>query len=477
MQKTEYHREPIRSLLKISAKNNLKLRITILLFVVLLSLITCHAFAASSPDTAGGKPAELFSGMAVISEKPIDSSSNDIQIAQSINELICYSYMQKVRNLILTDFYKPVDDAVLVRGAVSSMKKVLPSIENPPGYSWKNLETLYMNYARRNSSLAGPLAEAAIDGMINSLNDPYSVLLTPERMKLLEGGDGSGIGVETGFRDGGVFIIAPIVGGPADKAGIKSGDKIVSINGKSVKGKTLYETSLMIKGRKGEKVNLTINRGGKIITFQPVFAPLNTIPIRYVLLSKNIGYIRVGIFTGKIFNEFVYALKQMKKRKVRGLIIDLRNNPGGDFMESLQMAARFVPDGALVWVQKRGGSPEPKQSGSNETFPAPVVILINEGSASASEVFTAALSENGKAVTMGRRSFGKGIVQTEYKVTDGTFIHLTTEQYLTPNKRNIHGKGIQPMIPLKQARQSVISTEDDFVIEAWKYLDKKAGGR
>ena len=405
------------------------------------------------------------------------SSSPDLQLARTSGEIIYYSYMVKVRNLILSDYYKPVNDETLVRGAVSSMKKILPSLQKPSGYQWKDLEALYMNYAKRNPKLAGDLAEAAIDGMVNSLNDPYSVLLTPARLKLLENSDGSGIGVETGYKNGIVYVISPIVGGPAAKAGIKSGDHIIKVNGKSVKGLTLYETSLLISGRKGEKIDITVNRNGKIITFKPVFARLNIKPIRYVLLSKNIGYIRIGIFTGKILKEFIYALNQMKKKNVRGLIIDLRNNPGGDFRECLNMAARFVPDGVLVWVKLRGRNPEPKQSGSGETFPAPVVILINEGSASASEVFTAALSENGKAVTMGRKSFGKGIVQTEYKLTQDTIIHLTTEQYLTPDKRNIHGIGIKPMIPLKQARQNTISTKDDFVIEAWKYLDRKADGR
>lgn len=388
-------------------------------------------------------------------------------------EMLFYTYIMRVRKLIKSSFYKPVSDKTMVKGAIDRMRKVLPSIKTPSKYDWRTLENYYFGYSKKHPSLAGKLGEAAIDGMVDSLRDPYSVLLTPSKRKILEGGDGSGIGLELGYKKGKVVVIAPIVGSSAEKVGLKSGDRIVAINGLSVRKKSLYETSMLISGKKGQKISITVIRKGRKHTFHPRFAPLNIDPIKYSLLSKNIGYIRIGIFNGKIFREFKYVLDVMKKKKVRGLIIDLRNNPGGDFMEALKIAARFVPDGVLVWVIKKAGKPTPKKSASGEQFHADVVVLINEGSASASEVLAAALSENGRAVLMGRRTFGKGVVQTVYNLTGGARLCLTTEKYLTPRKRNIHGVGLKPAIVIKNARQNVDPTKDGFVTRAWKYLNNR----
>jgi len=390
--------------------------------------------------------------------------------AQQSREMLFYTYIMKVRGLIKSSYYKPVSDEVLVKGAINRMRKVLPSIRQPSGYDWGTFETYYMGYSQKYPSLAGKLGESAIDGMVDSLKDPYSVLLTPSKRKILEGGDGSGIGLELGYKKGKVVVIAPIVGSPAEKSGLKSGDHIVVINGHSVKNRSLYEASMLISGKRGQKISITVMRNGRKHTFHPQFATLKIDPIKYSILSKNIGYIRIGIFNGKIFQEFRYALNVMKKKKVRGLIIDLRNNPGGDFVEALRIAARFVPDRILVWVISKGGNPQPKKSASGERFNAPVVVLINEGSASASEVLASALSENKKAVLMGRRTFGKGVVQTVYNLTGGAKLCLTTEKYLTPQKRNIQGVGLKPDVVIKNASQNIDPTKDGFVIRAWKYL-------
>ena len=459
-------------------KPNKKTGIIFLIFIsILLSFFTPTAFA--KPNGKSHSTEINISGskgplpLASIKQHQTHSHNKYRLLAQRSGEMLYYGYMKKVRDLIKRDFYKPVQDETLVKGAFLAMKKILPSMKEPPNFKWNSLQSYYLGYSQQNPQIAGKLAEAAIDGMVNALKDPYSVLLNPAKLAILEGGDGSGIGVEVGYKNGKVILIAPIVGGPADKAGLKSGDWIVAVNGKSVKNASLYQTSLLIKGRKGDRINITVIRNGKEMTFRPRFCSLNIKPIHYSLLSKNIGYIRIGVFNGKIYLEFYQALNRMKERKVRGLIIDVRNNPGGDFDESLKMAARLVPKGVLVWTQTKGGKPVPKESGSGSTFPAPVVILVNEGSASASEVFAAAVSENGKGVTMGRKTFGKGVVQTEYRLIGKTRLNLTTHQYLTPKKKNINGKGLKPMIPLKNATQSPNPTKDDFVLRAWKYLDGK----
>jgi carboxyl-terminal processing protease len=273
-----------------------------------------------------------------------------------------------------------------------------------------------------------------------------------------------------GAKNGKVVVIAPIVGSPAEKAGLKSGDRIVAIRGKSVRNDTLYNASMLIVGKRGDSIDITIERGSRTLTLRPVFQPLKIEPVKYMMLSDNVGYIKIGIFTGKIFSEVQYALNYMKKNNARGVIIDVRNNPGGDFDEALKIAARFVPNGTLIWVVGKDGKPKPKESGSGETFPAPVVILINEGSASASEVMTAAIGGNGKATLMGRRTFGKGVVQTVFKLTGGALLNLTTEKYLTPGKNDINGVGITPHIILQEASQNPDPTKDKFVMEAWKCI-------
>lgn len=393
--------------------------------------------------------------------------------AQFDKEQLIHFYLQRVRELIKFNYYRHVTDKAMIKGAIEKMSRVDSSMKAPSKYDWRTFQLYYLGLSRGKPELAGKLGEAALEGMVDALGDPYSVLLTPQKQENMESDDGSAIGVELGARDGKVVIIAPLVGSPAEKAGLIAGDRLEAVKGKPVKGLTYYGASMLIKGREGESIDITVMRNGKKVTCRPVFAQLQIKPIEYMLLSNNIGYIRIRTFTGKIFQEFQYALDVMKKKKVRGLILDLRNNPGGDFNEALRVAARFVPDGTLVWVEKERKAAVPQRSGSGETFPAPVVVLVNEGSASASEVLSAALGENKKATLMGRKTFGKGVVQTDFKLTGNAILRLTTEKYLTPDKHDINGRGIHPQITLPNATQNPVPTKDRFVISAWKYLNGK----
>ncbi len=395
-----------------------------------------------------------------------------IGLARDLQTMLYFGYVGKVFNLVKNSYYKKIDEKTLIQGAYDGMKKNTPSLNTPSVFTWQALEAFYMNYTSDNPGISGKLAEAALDGMIDSLDDPYSILLTPDKLKTLKG-DGSGIGLELGARKGNIVVIAPVAGSPADKAGFKSGDIIIAVNNQSVKNMSLIEGSLLIAGRQGKKIDITINRGGKTITLSPVFDKLKFEPIKYSLLSGNVGYIRISFFNGKIFNEFIYALNYMKKQNAKGLIVDLRDNPGGDLNEALRIAARFVPDGVLVWVKKEGGEPVPQKSGSNETFPAPVVFLVNRGSASASEVLSAAVSENGKAVLIGQQTFGKGVIQSVFKLTGGAELNLTTQAYLTPEKHNINGMGLKPDYIIDKEPNFSQLARDLQVIAGWKYIKKQ----
>jgi carboxyl-terminal processing protease len=389
---------------------------------------------------------------------------------QLTRENLYWAYVRNAYQHIRTSYYREVSEETLVQGAADGMNGILPQPVNI-GYNWMHLESLFFQQSKKFPGLAGKLAEASIDGMVKSLNDPYSVLLTPEKIRVLNNQDNCGIGIEMGGKNGRVVVIAPLPGSPAEKAGMKNGDIIAAVNGVSTLEKGLYETAMLIDGRPGEKIKITVIRNGNRIDCYPVFSRFSIDPLYCCLLTNNIGYIRVRLFNGKIFDEFTGKLKSMRGKKVKGLIIDLRNNPGGDFMESLRLAARFVPEGNLVWVKRRDTEPQPRYSGSGEKFPVPVVVLVNEGSASASEVFAAALVENDKALLMGRPTFGKAAIQTQYKLTGGALLNITTETYLTPKMNNIEGTGIKPRIILDDCSQKDDPVQDSAVKQAWKYLN------
>lgn len=383
-----------------------------------------------------------------------------------------YSKINQIRSLIITSFYRQVSDETLVKGAFGKMKKTYPPLAKPSDYSWRSFTEIYLKTSSEKPEIAGILAEAAVEGMVDSLNDPYSVLINPQKRQLMKNGDGSIVGIEMGAKNGKTVVIAPLPGSPAEKAGIRSGDVITAINGLSVEKMNLYEASMLITGKCGEKIEFKIIRGGKRHTFYPVLSFFEIKPVHALMLAENIGYIKIALFNGKMFEKFLQDLTYMKRKKVRGLILDLRNNPGGDVNEALRVVARFVPQGVLAWSTKKNEPDFPLQSISGEVFPSKIVLLVNEGTASAAEIATAALSENKRAVTAGRRTFGKGVVQTVFKPTSETELYLTTEVYLTPEKNNFNGTGILPEIVLENSGLNPDPTKDSFVRYAWNYLKK-----
>ncbi len=384
--------------------------------------------------------------------------------------LLFCSYIKKTYTLILKNFYKKVNKEEIIKNGFLRMRKVI-SFSMPSNYSWEVFERYYLKLSGENPSLAGKLGEEALDGMVEGLHDPYSVLLTPKKLKLLKGGDGSSIGIELGAKKGKVIVVAPITGSPAEKAGFKSGDVILQVGNKSVKGKNLYYISMLIRGRAGDKLPITVLRGSRKITLYPVFSHFKVKPIRYFILPRGIGYVKITHFNGKVYPLFKYALSSMKRRKVKGLILDLRNNPGGDLEESLKIASLFVKKGVLVWVVKRGKASPIKPKGE-EYVNMPLVILVNEGTASASEILSAAIQENKRGVLIGKTTFGKGIIQTEYRLTGGALLRLTTAAYRTPKKRDINGRGIVPNIVVQNAQPTVSVGKDPLVRKAWKILCK-----
>ncbi|MEJ2672267.1 MAG: S41 family peptidase [Deltaproteobacteria bacterium] len=306
------------------------------------------------------------------------------------------------------------------------------------------------------------LVYGAIRGAVGTL-DPHSSFMTPDEFKELQietKGKFSGIGIEITLKDHILTVVSPIEGTPAYQAGLKAGDQIVKINGKITKHITLMEAVKLIRGPKGSKVNLTINREGfehpKVVVITRQIIPIHSVKAR--ILGDGIGYIRITNFQDSTNHDLEAFLKKMKKRLVpfKGLILDLRNDPGGLLEQAVRVSDDFLKSGLIVYTEGRSRHQNmrfyarPDQEGKEPSIP--MVVLINAGSASASEIVAGALKDQKRALIVGTKSFGKGSVQTIIPLDDGSALRLTTALYFTPSGVTINEKGIKPDLVVEEKR-------------------------
>lgn len=318
------------------------------------------------------------------------------------------------------------------------------------------------------------LVNGAINGIIGSLKDPYSVFMGAEEAKAFNQSvfqaQISGIGAEVTMQDGYFTVVAPIKGSPAEKAGVRAKDRILSVNGQKLDGMTLQEAITKVRGKKGTEAKLEILRPGATtpieisvirdnIDIQTVHAKFDT--------AQKIGKIDITQFAEKTGDDFLAELDKLESQGMKGLIIDVRNNPGGTLESAIQILNPLVPEGkALFKVQQKDGSIETQTSeGPGKNYP--IVILANEGSASASEILTGALTESAGAKLVGTKTFGKGLVQTIYdsEVNDGSNFKITIAKWLTPEGNFINKKGIQPDVNVEEpAYYSAVSLPANKVL-------------
>ncbi len=297
------------------------------------------------------------------------------------------------------------------------------------------------------------LIYSAIKGITSDL-DPHSVFLTPDmykEMRVETKGEFGGLGIEITMKNGVLTIVSPIEGTPAWKAGLKAGDKIIKINGQPTRGMTLMDAVKKLRGPKGTKVTITIMREGVDKPFDVTIVRdiIKIKSVKYKWLDKKagIGYIKIRSFQENTTKELDSAFNTLYKDGLKGLVLDLRNNPGGLLSQAVSVSDRFLKGGKLIVYVKGKGSTENLKFMSHDvgTYPyVPLVILVNAGSASASEIVTGALKAHKRAVVMGERTFGKGSVQTVFPLSDGSALKLTTAYYYTPDNICIEGKGIEP---------------------------------
>jgi len=300
------------------------------------------------------------------------------------------------------------------------------------------------------------LIEGAINGMLMTL-DPHSSYMPPDvykEMQVETKGEFGGLGIELTVKEGVLTVVAPIEDTPAFRAGIKSGDQIVKIEGKSTKNMSLMDAVKKLRGKKGTEVTISIMREG-LTQLNDFTIMRDTIQIKSVkskVLNETIGYIRVTQFQEQTTSEFRKALEEIEATpQLSGLILDLRNNPGGLLQQAVEMCDEFLDSGLIVYTEGRSESQkmEFKAKKGENSHRYPLIVLVNAGTASGSEIVAGALQDHGRALILGTTTFGKGSVQTIIPLDDGSGLRLTTARYFTPNGRSIHAKGIKPDIEVE----------------------------
>ena len=309
------------------------------------------------------------------------------------------------------------------------------------------------------------LLEYAIQGMLMGL-DPHSVYLTKDAFQDLQdttSGEFSGLGLEVGMEDGYVKIIAPIDGSPAEKAGLQTGDIILKLGKVPIKGMSLNQAIEKMRGPKGSEIELTIGRSGESQPFQVTLVrdTIQVASVRNRWLEPGYGYIRIAQFQGRTGDDVAKALKKLAdEQEIKGLVLDLRNNPGGVLRASVDVAGLFMNGGTVVYTEGRLANSDInyEATANDATNGTPLVVLINGGSASASEIVAGALQDQSRAVIMGTNSFGKGSVQTVLPISESRAVKLTTALYFTPNGRSIQAEGIEPDVQVERAKVTTIDS-------------------
>ncbi len=309
------------------------------------------------------------------------------------------------------------------------------------------------------------LIYGAINGMLSSL-DPHSSFLDPDNFKEMQvetTGEFGGLGIEITIKNGILTVVSPIEDTPAFKAGVKAGDKIIKINGESTKNMTLMEAVKKLRGKKGTKVTISIFREGlkKLKDITIVRDIIKIQSVKSKMYENNIGYIRITQFQERTASSIIKALNKFKKEfgTIKGIILDLRNNPGGLLSQAVKVSDIFLKKGKIVYTKGRVPNSQMEFYAHNDGTEGnyPMVVLVNGGSASASEIVSGALQDHKRAIILGTQTFGKGSVQTIIPLNDGSAIRLTTAKYYTPSGTSIQAKGITPDLIVKQR----IITEDN----------------
>jgi carboxyl-terminal processing protease len=318
---------------------------------------------------------------------------------------------------------------------------------------WKAIRRDYLNRSYKNKEDA----YTAIREMLKKLGDPYTRFMDPSEFRNMQvdtSGELTGVGIQITQdpKTKEIVVIAPIEGTPAATAGVLAKDVIVKIDGKSTTGMNVNDAVNLIRGKTGTQVSISLRRGTKELQFQLKRERIEIHPVRYSVQpdpAGKVGYIRLVQFSANASKEMAAAIKDLEQQNVVGYVLDLRSNPGGLLYSSIDIARMWLKDGTIVSTVDRGGETDRERANNSQLTPKPLVILVNKGSASASEILSGALQDNQRATLVGETTFGKGLVQSVRSLGDGSGLAVTVAKYLTPKGRDINKEGIAPDIAVR----------------------------
>lgn len=364
----------------------------------------------------------------------------------------------------------------------TKLEKGIPVAEKELDFSlfWKTWDLLKEKHVNKESLDAQKLVYGAIKGMLQATGDPYTNFFDPEEAKSFsEDLEGSfeGIGAELGVKENILTVITPLDESPAQKAGLRAGDKIIKIGDQSTLDISIYAAVDLIRGKKGTEVKLTIFREGEDDA-KEISIIRETIEVKSVkleIVENNIALLRINKFGEKTSQEFDAAMNQLIKKEAKGIILDLRNNPGGFLESSVKIASRLMPRGKSVVIEEDSNGKKETifTYGGDKLSGLPMVILVNEGSASASEILAGALQDGLQIPVIGQKTFGKGSVQELINLSGGSSIKITVAKWMTPNGNYIMEKGINPDIEVKLSKEDYTDNKDPQLDKAKEVLREK----
>lgn len=304
---------------------------------------------------------------------------------------------------------------------------------------------------------------------LSSYGDKYTMYYTADEYKALKestNGKFYGIGAVCQLSgEGGVLLVDVYDNGAGYQAGLRSGDRVVNVDGRDITDMELSSAVALIKGDKGTSVTLEVIRGTERLTFSAVRDAVEAKTVSYTLLDNNIGYLSISQFEEVTTKQFKAAVEDLQSQGMKGLVIDIRNNPGGLLDTVVGMLKYMLPDGLIVYTEDKQGNRKEYKGQDNDEFNLPLVVIVNGNSASASEIFAGAIQDYGKGTIIGTQTYGKGIVQTVKPLTDGSAIKFTIAKYFTPKGQDIHGKGVTPDMVVEYDTDADVDTQLDAAIK------------